>query len=104
MKKNVFLVNTARGGIINETDLFNALKDKQINGAGIDAFITEPPLVEDSPLLSLGNVIATPHIAGSAREAGIKVATATAEEVLRVLGGKPTKNAINSEIFDTPAG
>ncbi len=59
-KKNLILVNTARGGIVNELELFEALKNKQIYGAGLDVFEDEPPL-NDNPLLSLNNIILTPH-------------------------------------------
>lgn len=67
MKNNVYVINTARGGIINEQDLKYALQNNLIAGAGIDAYIMEPP--SDNELLSLSNLICTPHIGGNAKEA-----------------------------------
>ena len=63
MKKSAFLVNCARGGLVNEDDLNTALREGIISGAGIDAFCHEPPV--GSPLLELNNVVAAPHVAGS---------------------------------------
>lgn len=67
MKKEAILINTARGGIINETDLFHILKEEKILGAGIDVFSVEPPT--DSPLLELDNAVLTPHNAAASKEA-----------------------------------
>lgn len=67
MKKNSFLINTARGGIINENDFKIALKDGLIAGGAIDAYVIEPPM--DHEFISLPNLIATPHIGGNAKEA-----------------------------------
>ncbi|WP_084373197.1 phosphoglycerate dehydrogenase [Reichenbachiella faecimaris] len=69
MKPSAIVINTARGGIINQNDLKNALKNKLIAGAAIDAYETEPP--EDSDLLAIPNLMNTPHIGGNAREAVI---------------------------------
>jgi len=67
MKSSAFIINSARGGIINEDDLKKALQDKKIAGAAIDAYVEEPPT--DKELLSLLNLICTPHIGGNAQEA-----------------------------------
>lgn len=67
MKKESFIINSARGGIINENDLKVALKEKKIAGAAIDAYLIEPPL--DNELLSFDNLICTPHIGGNSKEA-----------------------------------
>lgn len=67
MKESAFVINSARGGIINETDLKYALQNKRIAGAAIDAYIEEPPT--DTELLSLENLICTPHIGGNSQEA-----------------------------------
>lgn len=67
MKKTAYLLNTARGGIINEEDLKLALQEDIIAGAGIDAYVEEPPT--DQEFLTLPNLICTPHIGGNAREA-----------------------------------
>lgn len=67
MKKNAIVINAARGGLINEEDLYNAVKDGVIAGAGIDAFSQEP--LGESPLLTLDNIVATPHLATYTKEA-----------------------------------
>ena len=67
MKNTVYILNTARGGIINETDLKYALKNNIIAGAAIDTYFDEPPT--DHELLKLPNLICTPHIGGNSREA-----------------------------------
>ena len=67
MKDGVILINAARGGIINESDLYKALKEKKVGAAAIDVFQEEPPF--ESPLLELNNVFSTPHIGGNAFEA-----------------------------------
>jgi len=67
MKKDSFIINSARGGIINEDDLKYALQNKLIAGAAIDAYIEEPPA--DKELLDLENLICTPHIGGNSKEA-----------------------------------
>lgn len=64
MKKTAYLINTARGGLINEKDLADALKNKQIAGAGLDVLTSEPPKA-DNPLIGLENCVITPHIAWS---------------------------------------
>jgi phosphoglycerate dehydrogenase-like enzyme len=67
MKKTAYLINSARGGLINEKDLKIALKESMIAGAAIDVYLEEPPT--DKELLSLPNLICTPHIGGNAKEA-----------------------------------
>ena len=67
LRNGVILINTARGGIFNETDVLQALKLSKIGGLGIDAYVQEPPVSND--LISLKNVICTPHIGGNSREA-----------------------------------
>jgi phosphoglycerate dehydrogenase-like enzyme len=67
LRDGVILINTARGGIFNETDVLQALKLSKIGGLGIDAYVQEPPVSND--LISLKNVICTPHIGGNSREA-----------------------------------
>ena len=100
MKKGAFLVNTARGGIINEAALYDALVSGHIAGAGLDVFDMEPtPL--DNKLLSLDSVIASPHMAGVTVEAVQAMAVATANNILSVLDGTPNRdNTINPEVYD----
>ena len=100
MKPDAFILNTARGGIINESALYKALKNGWIRGAGIDAYVKEPPLPDENPLLELNNIMVTPHIAGGTKEAAVKMATHAAEEILRVLQGKQPMHPINPEIYE----
>jgi D-3-phosphoglycerate dehydrogenase / 2-oxoglutarate reductase len=99
MKPTAFIVNTARGGIINETDLHAALTRGQIAAAGLDVFDQEPTPA-DNPLLKLPNVISSPHMAGVTTEAVAAMAVATARNILSVLDGTPNKeNTINPEVY-----
>lgn len=83
--KNLILVNTSRGGIINEDDLYWALKGGQIKGAACDVFTQEPP-PKELPLLTLHNFIATPHVGGSTKEALERVGNLTVDNIFSVLG------------------
>ena len=94
MKPSARLVNTARGGIVDEAALFTALQSGQIAAAAADVFVTEPP--GDNPLLTLDNFIATPHIGASTAEAQVSVAFDVAEEVAAVLAGDLPRFAVNA--------
>ena len=99
MKKTAFLVNTARGGIIDEKALFDTLSRNQIAGAALDVFDQEPT-PSDNPLLTLKNFIAAPHMAGVTREAVDRMAIVTAQNLLSVLDGKPNRdNVVNREVL-----
>lgn len=98
MKENAFIVNCARGGIINEDDLYDALKSGRIGGAGLDVFEQEPP--EGSPLLELDNLVATPHIGASTKEAQRDAAIIVANEVKKVFMGEAPKNVLNMPVLD----
>ncbi|MEW6569563.1 MAG: phosphoglycerate dehydrogenase [Nitrospirota bacterium] len=93
MKPGVRIINCARGGIINEKDLYDALLDGRIAGAALDVFEKEPP--EDNPLIRLENVICTPHLGASTKEAQENVATAVAEQVVDYLVFNTIRNAVN---------
>lgn len=93
MKNNARIINCARGGIINEEALSDALNNDKIAGAAIDVFVNEPPF--EGPLLDSKNLIVTPHLGASTKEAQINVAVSVAEEVVAVLTGGTAKNAIN---------
>ena len=84
MKPGAYLINTARGGIVDEAALYRALSEKWIAGAGIDAFAQEPPT--GNPLLTLENVIATPHMGAFTVESNINTSAITAQNVLEILG------------------
>ncbi len=92
MKKNCILVNTARGGLINEADLIQALKNNVIKGAALDVFKTEP--LEESELFNLKNLILTPHIAASTDEAQIIVAEMVANQFCEYFKNNKIVNSI----------
>jgi phosphoglycerate dehydrogenase-like enzyme len=98
MKPTAYLVNTARGGVINQDDLYEALKTGKIAGAGLDVFDPEPPR-PDHPLLSLPNVIVTPHVGGTTVECNYIMATTVAKNVLRVLAGERPEIIGNPEVL-----
>src|SRR6202453_2363479 len=93
MKKGARLVNCARGELIDEVALAEALKSGHLAGAAVDTFAKEPP--KDSPLIGLPNVIATPHIAGSTVEAQEQVGTLIAQQVRDYLAEGLIRNAVN---------
>ena len=104
MKKGAFIVNTARGGIIDEPALHAALTSGHLAGAGLDVFEEEPTPVNND-LLKLETVIASPHMAGVTVEAVSAMAVATAQNILSVLDGNPNRdNVINQEVLEQIAG
>jgi D-3-phosphoglycerate dehydrogenase len=99
MKRGAAIVNTARGGIIDEAALFDALTTGHLAGAGLDVFETEPAPVANA-LLKLEQVIASPHMAGVTTESVAGMAVATAENILSVLDGRPNRdNVVNKEVL-----
>ncbi len=94
MKATAFLINTSRGEIVVERDLVEALLDRALAGAALDVQEKEPPLPEN-PLYSFEQVVLTPHTAGLTYEAQEKVVDAVAEDVDRVLCGKPALRYVN---------
>jgi D-3-phosphoglycerate dehydrogenase len=98
MKKGAYVVNTARGGIVNEKALLEALNSGHIAGAALDAWEVEPPDPED-PLLNHPNVIGTPHYGGTTEESLYRVGIAAVEEVIRVLRGDPPQHPVNPEVL-----
>jgi D-3-phosphoglycerate dehydrogenase len=100
MKRGALIVNTARGGIIDEPALQAALTSGHLAGAGLDVFDAEPTPVNNT-LLALDTVIASPHMAGVTTESVAGMAVVTAENILSVLDGKPNRdNVINQEVLD----
>lgn len=96
MKPGSMLINTARGGLVDEAALHQALVSGHLAGAGLDVFETEPP--PKNPLFSLANVITAPHLAGVTREALGRMGLETARNILGVLDGAPNlANIINPE-------
>jgi len=94
MKKTAVLVNTSRGGIIDEAALYDALQAGRLFAAGLDVWEVEPP-PRDSPLLSLQNVVGTPHAAGGTFETQERSSLRVATQVVEVLQGKPPQNRVN---------
>jgi len=93
MKNGVRIINCARGGIVNEAELYEALKSGKVAGAALDVFEKEPP--EENPLLTLDNVICTPHLGAATEEAQENVAVAIAEQVVDYLVNGVIRNAVN---------
>lgn len=93
MKPTAFIVNVARGGLVDEAALYTALKSRRIAGAGLDVFVAEPPT--GSPLLELENVVLTPHLGASTDEAQEKAGVSVARSVRLALDGELVPDAVN---------
>ena len=96
MKDGVRLVNAARGGIIDENDLLEAVRSGKVAGAALDVFTSEPP--GEHPLFEEERIIVTPHLAGSTVEAQERIAIDVAEQVLDVLAGRPPRYPVNAPL------
>ena len=94
MKPDAFLINTARGEVVDELALSRALWFETIGGAGLDVFETEP-LPKDSPLVEMDNVVMSPHTAAHSREAMSELRRRAIEEVIRALRGEPLLHVVN---------
>ncbi|MCF8051168.1 MAG: phosphoglycerate dehydrogenase [Desulfobacterales bacterium] len=101
MKPGAILVNCARGGIVNEADLADALKNQKIAGAGIDVFESEPP--GDSPLLELDNVVLTPHTAAFTTQALSNMDWGVVEQLIGYGRGEKPTHAVNPDVFKAPS-
>ena len=103
MKSTAFLINTARGGMVDEAALYDALSSGKLAGAALDVF-DEEPLPLDSPLLKLPNFLAAPHVAGLTREAAARMAEVTVRNILSVLDGQPNcELMLNREVLRSAA-
>jgi D-3-phosphoglycerate dehydrogenase len=101
MKSTAFLINTARGGMVDEAALYDALSSGKLAGAALDVFDIEP-IPPDSPLLKLPNFLAAPHVAGLTREAAARMAEVTVRNMLSVLDGHPNcEMALNREVIQS---
>ena len=96
MRNGVRIVNAARGALVNEDDLLEALKSGKVGGAALDVFSTEP---YTGPLLELDNVVATPHLAASTEEAQDRAGVIIAEQVAAALDGGLVSNAVNIPVI-----
>jgi len=97
MKRTAILVNCARGEIVNEAALADALKAGAISGAALDVFEKEPP--EGSPILSAPNVVFTPHLGASTREAQDRAGAIIVEQVIQALSGQRPEFLVNREVY-----
>ncbi len=94
-----FLINTARGKVVQQPALVRALTQRWIAGAALDVFDPEPP-PPDSPLYALDNLIVTPHVAGLSIEVRRELAISAATQVLQVLRGERPPNVVNPDVWD----
>jgi glyoxylate reductase len=97
MKKTAILVNTSRGPTVDLDALYQALKDGRLGGAGLDVFEPEP-LPANHPILTLGNVVFTPHLGTSTMGTRIRMAETTARGAVSVLSGEEPEFLLNSEV------
>lgn len=102
MKPSVRIINVARGGIVDEEALVQALEQGQVAGAALDVFGQEPPPL-NSPLLQHEKVVVTPHLGGSTVEAQVGVALDVAEQIVAVLNGQPARYAVNAPVISPEA-
>jgi D-3-phosphoglycerate dehydrogenase len=94
VKPTVHIVNAARGGVLDEAALYKAITEGRVAGAGIDVYATEP--CTDSPLFSLDQVVATPHLGASTEEAQERAGIDVAHSVRKALAGEPVPDAVNA--------
>jgi D-3-phosphoglycerate dehydrogenase len=94
VKPSVHIVNAARGGVLDEAALYKAITEGRVAGAGIDVYATEP--CTDSPLFSLDQVVATPHLGASTEEAQERAGIDVAHSVRKALAGEPVPDAVNA--------
>ena len=99
MKKGSFLINCARGGVVDEMALAEALDNGHLAGAGLDVFWQEPP-PPDHPLLNRENVVCTPHVAGGTVEGKARMWTEAIQQSLQVLKGERPAHVLNPEVYD----
>jgi glyoxylate reductase len=98
MKRTAYLINNARGPIIDEKALYQALKEGIIAGAGLDVFEQEPTSI-DNPLLKLDNIVAAPHISSASYETRSKMAEMVAENLVAFFDGKKPPNLVNLDVM-----
>jgi D-3-phosphoglycerate dehydrogenase len=101
LRPGAFVLNVARGGIVDEAAVAEALRSGHLGGAGIDVFETEPPA--GSPLLDAPNTVLTPHLGASTAEAQVAVAEEVADQVLDVLAGRSARYAVNAPLLGPEA-
>lgn len=99
MKRGAWILNVARGPVIDGAALLDALREHRIGGAALDVFDVQP-LAADHPLRALPNVLLTPHTAGLSQEAVVRMSTGAAEDTIRILAGERPRNFANPEAWE----
>lgn len=99
MKKGAFLINTARGPVVDESDLVDAIKDGHVAGAALDVFENEPAI--NPELMGMEEVILTPHIASATWEARNKMGEQAVSSILKVLAGEKPENVVNEDVWES---
>ena len=102
MKPSAFLINTARGAVIDEEALARALQEGWIAGAALDVFVVEP-LPANHPLHSVPNLVLTPHLASLGYESGAQVSAAVVDAILDVRAGRRPRWVVNTDVYQSPA-
>ena len=97
MKPSAFLINTARGKVVDEQALVEALQAHRIAGAGLDVYEHEPHLHPE--LTKLDNTVLLPHVGSATAETRLKMATCAAENLIAVLEGRRAPNVVNPEVY-----
>ena len=103
MKPDAYLINTSRGAMVDQQALTDALRDKRIAGAGLDVLDPEPPAA-DEPLLSLPNVVVTPHMGSATNETRLAMSELAVDNCVAVLSGQPPKAIVNPEVLEATDG
>ena len=103
IKPEAYLINTARGPLVDEEALVELLQEGRIRGAGLDVYAIEPPL-PDNPLLQLSNVVLTPHMASNSDDAFARMATMLCQSIIDRLGGAEPINCVNSQVYGSAMG
>jgi glyoxylate reductase len=98
MKKTAYLINNSRGPVVDEKALYDALKNGQITGAGLDVFEQEPTLL-DNPLLKLDNIVVAPHISSASLETRSKMSEMVADNLVAFFEGKKPPNLVNPDVM-----
>ncbi|MFH1929851.1 MAG: NAD(P)-dependent oxidoreductase, partial [Chloroflexota bacterium] len=99
MKPTAYLINTSRGAVVDEKALIRALQEGRIAGAGLDVFDPEPP-EPDNPLLSMDNVVATPHLSSFTDEGRARMGIGVVQQVLQVLRGERPPFLADPQVWD----
>jgi phosphoglycerate dehydrogenase-like enzyme len=102
MKPGAYIINTARGAVMDETALLRALNEKWIAGAALDAFVTEP-LPAEHPLRTAPNLLLTPHQASFGFDTGARVSEAAARAIVDLQAGRKPQWVVNPEVYQSPA-